>query len=391
MSESATIAMAQAARELASQGKDVISLSVGEPDFTTPKYIQDAAKTAINEGYHYYTPVPGVLELRKSIATKLQKENNINCTFENVVVSTGAKQCIANAVLSLVNPGDEVIVLAPYWVSYLDIVKYAEGTPVLVSGSQENGFKPSIQDIKNAITDKTKAIMYSAPSNPAGAVFDKKEMEAFAEVISAHDNLFVIADEIYEYINYDKKLISLASISGMQDRVVTVNGFSKGFAMTGWRVGYLCAPLDIAKAAAKLQGQFTSGTNAVAQRASISALENELEKDKATSTMLEAYSRRKELMYHLLNDIPEVKVIKPQGAFYLFPDVSAYFGKRTVKGLVIKNSDDLSLYLLNEALVSTVTGKAFGAENHIRLSFATSDEKITEAISRIRTKLLELK
>ena len=391
MSESATIAMAQAARELASQGKDVISLSVGEPDFTTPKYIQDAAKTAINEGYHYYTPVPGVLELRKSIATKLQKENNINCTFENVVVSTGAKQCIANAVLSLVNPGDEVIVLAPYWVSYLDIVKYAEGKPVLVSGSQENGFKPSIQDIKNAITDKTKAIMYSAPSNPAGAVFDQKEMEAFAEVISAHDNLFVIADEIYEYINYDKKLISLASISGMQDRVVTVNGFSKGFAMTGWRVGYLCAPLDIAKAAAKLQGQFTSGTNAVAQRASISALENEPEKDKATSTMLEAYSRRKELMYHLLNEIPEVKVIKPQGAFYLFPDVSAYFGKITVKGLVIKNSDDLSLYLLNEALVSTVTGKAFGAENHIRLSFATSDEKITEAISRIRTKLLELK
>lgn len=391
MSESATIAMAQAARELASQGKDVISLSVGEPDFTTPKYIQDAANKAIADGYHFYTPVPGVLELRKAIAKKLNEENSINCSFENIVVSTGAKQCIANAVLSLINPGDEVIVLAPYWVSYLDIVKYAQGTPVLVHGTQENGFKPTIEAIKSGITDKTKAILFSAPSNPAGASFTKAELIEFSEMVLNHENLFVIADEIYEYINYEDELTSLASIKGMEDRVVTVNGFSKGFAMTGWRVGYLCAPLDVAKAAAKLQGQFTSGTNAIAQRASIVALEDKESKNKAVSEMLEAYSRRKDLMFDLLSAIPNVQVIKPSGAFYLFPNVSSYLGKVTPTGQKISNADDLSLYLLNEGLVSTVTGKAFGAEEHLRLSFATSDEKIKEAISRISAKLLELK
>lgn len=293
--------------------------------------------------------------------------------------------------MSLINPGDEVIVLAPYWVSYLDIVKYAQGTPVLVHGTQENGFKPTIEAIKSGITDKTKAILFSAPSNPAGASFTKAELIEFSEMVLNHENLFVIADEIYEYINYEDELTSLASIKGMEDRVVTVNGFSKGFAMTGWRVGYLCAPLDVAKAAAKLQGQFTSGTNAIAQRASIVALEDKESKNKAVSEMLEAYSRRKDLMFDLLSAIPNVQVIKPSGAFYLFPNVSSYLGKVTPTGQKISNADDLSLYLLNEGLVSTVTGKAFGAEEHLRLSFATSDEKIKEAISRISAKLLELK
>ena len=288
MSESATIAMAQAARELASSGVDVVSLSVGEPDFTTPKYIQEAANKAIADGHHFYTPVPGIPELRKAVAEKLQTENDIDCDFENIVVSTGAKHSIANAVLSLVDPGDEVIILAPYWVSYVDIVKYAEGTPVIVSGDMANDFKATAEQIKAAITPKTKAIMYSSPSNPAGALFNKEDLEALADVVLSKEHLYVIADEIYEYINYKGEFDSLAAIDRVKDRVIIVNGFSKGFAMTGWRLGYMCAPKHIAKAAAKLQGQFTSGTTSITQRACVEALKNKEAKDKVVAEMGQA-------------------------------------------------------------------------------------------------------
>jgi aspartate aminotransferase len=390
MSESATIAMAQAARELASKGTDVVSLSVGEPDFTTPKYIQDAAFKAISDGYHFYTPVPGIPELRKSIASKLQSENGIDCDYENILVSTGAKHSIANAVLSLVNPGDEVIILGPFWVSYVDIVKYAQGIPVIVSGSIENEFKPTASQISAALSSKTKAIMYSSPCNPSGAVFTGSELQDLADIVLSKDELFVIADEIYEYINYSGRFDSLASIDRVRPRVVTVNGFSKGFAMTGWRLGYMCAPKFLVKAASKLQGQFTSGTTSITQRACVEALENKSAKDTAIKEMAIAYERRRDLMFDLLSKIPNVKVIKPLAAFYLFPDVSAFFGKNTSDGELIRDADDLSLYLLNKAHVSTVTGKAFGAPNHLRLSFATADERIEEGLRRIKENLAKL-
>ncbi len=383
MAESATIAMAQAARELASQGVNVINLSVGEPDFTTPEYIKEAAKKACDDGYTFYTPVPGYVELKEAIAKKLKKENGIECGPNNIVVSTGAKQSIANVVLSLINPGDEVIILAPYWVSYEDIVKFAEGKPVIVSGSIENDFKPSAADIAAAITPKTKAIMFSSPSNPAGAMFSKEELEEIAAVVSQHKGVYILSDEIYEYINYVGGHESIGAIESVKDQVVTINGFSKGFAMTGWRVGYICAPEWLAKATQKIQGQTTSGTCSIAQRACIEALENESELKKATAEMGEAFLRRRDLIIGLLNEIPGVKTNVPQGAFYIFPDVSAYFGKTAPDGSTIANASDLSLYLLNSAHVSTVTGDAFGAPQNIRISFAASDENIKEAVARI--------
>ncbi len=391
MQESATIAMTQAARELKAKGADVISLSIGEPDFTTPEYIKDAAKKALDDGFTFYTPVPGLLDVRQAIAKKLVSENKISCTVDNILISTGAKQSIANVIMSLVNPADEVLILAPYWVSYVDIVKFAKGIPVIVEGKIENGFKPTIEEIKAAITSKTKAIMFSSPSNPAGAVFSREELEELADAVLEQENLFVLADEIYEYISYTEKPVSFASIERVQNRVVTINGFSKGFAMTGWRIGYICAPINIVKAAQKIQGQMTSGTNAIAQKACIEALENTEAKKVAVTEMKNAYQRRRDLMKGLLDEIPNLDTFLPTGAFYLFPDVSAYFGKTSPEGKVIENASDLCLYLLHNAHISVVTGEAFGAKNNIRLSFATSDDKIKEAIFRMKTWLAKLK
>lgn len=390
MAESATLAMAQAARDLKAKGANVLALSVGEPDFITPSYINDAAKKALDDGYTFYTPVPGYPELKKAIANKLQSENNIKCTPDNIIVSTGAKQSIANVILSLVNPGDEVIILAPYWVTYADIVKFAGGKPVIVEGTIDNDFKATAAEIDAAITDKTKAIMYSSPSNPAGATFSRKELEAIADVVKKHDNVFVLSDEIYEYINYTKSHESIAAIDGMAERTVVINGFSKGFAMTGWRVGYICAPTWLVKATGKIQGQVTSGTNSIAQRACIVALEDTASKQEAIDKMLEAFQRRRDLVISLLDEIEGVKTNKPEGAFYIFPDVSAFFGKKTPGGDVIKDASDMSMYLLNEAHVSTVTGIAFGAPKNIRISFAAADEQIKEAIGRIKESLEKL-
>ena len=391
MAESATIAMAQSARELSSKGVNVINLSIGEPDFITPEYIKEAAKKALDEGYTFYTPVPGYPELRKSIANKLKSENNIDCGPDNIVVSTGAKQSIANVVLSLINPGDEVIILAPYWVSYADIVKFAGGIPVIVEGDIDNDFKAKISDIANAVTTKTKAIMFSSPSNPAGAAFTSEELEDLADVVAKKKDLFVLSDEIYEYIIYEGGHKSIGSIERIKDQVVTINGFSKGFAMTGWRVGYISAPVWLAKATQKIQGQVTSGTCSITQRACIEALENKTELQKSRAQMGEAFKRRRDLIISLLDEIPGIKANVPKGAFYIFPDVSYYFGKKTADGTVITDSMAMSLYLLNTAHVSTVGGTAFGAPKNIRISYAASDANIKEAIKRISKAISDLK
>lgn len=388
MAESATLAMAQAARDLASKGVSVINLSVGEPDFKTPKYICDAAKKAVDDGHHHYTPVPGYPQLRKAIADKLKRDNGIDADANDIVVSTGAKQSIANVVLSLVNPGDEVVILAPYWVSYSDIVEFAGGKPVIVSGSLEEGFKPSAAKIKAAITPKTKAVLFSSPSNPAGALFSKEELEAIIKVVPEH--VIFMSDEIYEYINYVGAHTSIASLDGAKDRTVTINGFSKGFAMTGWRIGYIHAPTWLAKATNKIQGQVTSGTNAVTQAACITALEDHQAMQASIKEMGDAFLRRRDLIISLFNKIPGIKTATPEGAFYVFPDVSAYYGKTAPDGTKIKDSMDLSLYFLNHANVSCVTGDAFGAPNNLRFSYATSDEKIKEAAGKIAEWLAKL-
>ncbi len=388
MSESATLAMAQKARELKSKGIDIISLSLGEPDFKTPKHIQEAAKQAIDEGLYFaYPPVPGYQDLRQAIADKLKRDNNLSYTPEQIVVSTGAKQSIANIMLSLLDPGDEVIVYTPYWVSYEDMVKMAEGMPVFISAGLENNFKATAEQLENAITDKTKAIIFSSPCNPTGAVFNREEMAAMAEVLNKHKNIIAIADEIYEYINFSGEHVSLASFPGMMERTVTVNGFSKGYAMTGWRLGYIAAPLWLAKACNKIQGQVTSGANTIAQRAAIAALNGDQEPTKA---MAQAYLRRRDMVLELLKEIPGIKTDTPEGAFYIFPDVSEYFGKANGE-TTIQHASDFSMYLLNKAHVSTVSGEAFGSPNCIRISFAASEEHLREAIKRIKNVLADLK
>lgn len=380
LSESETLAMTKKARELAALGHKVISLSVGEPDFQTPQHIKDAAKKAIDDGYTFYSPVPGFPELRQAIAEKLTKENNLNFTSENIVVSTGAKQSIANVLLSIVDPGDEVIIFAPYWVSYIEMVKLAEGTSVIVTGTIEHDFKVTAAQVEAAITPKTKAILFSSPCNPTGSVFTKDELTAIADVVSRHERIIVIADEIYEYINFGDKHFSIGSVDAIRDRVVTVNGFSKGYAMTGWRVGYIGAPKAIAAACDKIQGQVTSGTCSIAQKAAFAAITGT---NDAAKEMSAAYLRRRDLVIGLLKEIPGLKVNVPQGAFYGFPDVSFYLGK-TFEGTKVNTAAELAMLLLNEGKVAAVGGDAFGAPDCLRISFAASDENLIEACKRIK-------
>lgn len=374
------------ARELAAQGADVINLSFGEPDFHTPAYIKDAAKKAMDENYTYYTPVAGYPELRKAIAAKLKRENNLNYSFDQIVVSTGAKQALANSILCLVNPGDEVIVPTPYWVSYSEMIKLAEGTPVYLPGTIESDFKITAAQLEQAITPKTKVFMFSSPNNPTGSVYSKEELATLADVFKKHPNIYIISDEIYEHINFVGEHASIAQIPGMQERTVVINGFSKSYAMTGWRIGYLAANKEIATACDKMQGQITSGTCSITQRAAIAAYEGGLE---SVLQMKEAFARRREIVYGLLKDIPGIKTNLPAGAFYFFPDVAAFFN-RGYDGGKITNSYDLCCYLLEKAHVAVVSGDSFGAPQCIRISYAASEEKLIEALKRIKAALAQL-
>lgn len=378
--ESATLAMAAKAREYKSRGIDVINLSLGEPDFKTPQHICEAAKKAIDDGkYFAYPPVAGYQDFREAIAAKYQKENKVPYKAENVVVSNGAKQSIANVMFSLINPGDEVIVFSPYWVSYDAIVRLAEGVPVTIKGSIEHDFKVTAAQLEKAITSKTKTIIFSSPCNPTGSVFSRQELQAIADVVLKHKDLLIIADEIYEHINFSGEQVSIASLPGMFDRTITVNGFAKGFAMTGWRIGYIAAPKWIADGANKMQGQLTSANCSISQRAALAAITGDLA---PTLKMVEEYRRRREIVYKLLKEIPGVKANYPQGAFYFFPDVSYYFGKSDGKH-TIKDGDDLCLYLLDKAHVSLVPGGAFGDPNCVRLSYAAAEKDLIEALKRI--------
>jgi aspartate aminotransferase len=380
MAESATLAMAAKAREMKQQGHSVISLSLGEPDFKTPKHIQEGAKSAIDEGkYFAYPPVNGYLDLRQAISEKFKRDNGLDYSPDQIVVSNGAKQSIANVFMALLDPGDEVVVFSPFWVSYSALIELAEGKCVYVKGDLEQDFKVSPEQLEQAISDKTKAIIYSSPCNPTGSVFTKEELEALAEVLRKYPNIVVISDEIYELINYTGAHASMGTIEGMQDRTVTVNGFAKGFAMTGWRVGYIGAPTWLAKAANKIQGQITSANCSIAQRASLTALTSSYE---PSTKMAKEYDRRRHLVYSLLKEIPGFEVNMPQGAFYFFPDVSAWFGKGP-----IKNASDFCMYILEEAKVSLVTGEAFGDPKCIRISYAASEEELREAVSRIKKAL----
>ncbi len=387
LEESATLAMSKKSRELAALGHKVINLSIGEPDFKTPKHICDAAKDAIDAGFHAYTPVAGIPELRKVIAEKFKRDNNIDWKPENIIVSTGAKHSLANALAVMVNPGEEVIIFAPYWVSYSEMVKLAEGKSVVLEGAFENDFKVTADQLQAAITDKTKVVMYASPNNPTGSVYSEAELRAIAAVVEKHPNVFVLADEIYEYINFrEEGHFSIGSIEAIKDRVITVNGMAKGFAMTGWRIGYIGAAKWIVDGIDKLQGQVTSGTNHIAQRASLVAWDDMT----AAETMKRAYLLRRDLVVGLLKEIPGFKVNVPEGAFYAFPDVSYYFGK-TDGTTTINNSDDLSMWLLEKSFVATVAGSGFGAPNCIRISTAASDEALKEAVGRIKTAILTLK
>ncbi len=387
LAESQTLAMTKKARELAAQGNKVINLSIGEPDFPTPQHIKDAAKKAIDDNFSFYAPVPGFPELRAGIAEKLKRDNNLDWKAENIIVSTGAKQSLANALLCLVNPGDEVIIYSPYWVSYSELVKLAEGVPVLIQGKLENNFIARIDQLKAAITPKTKVIMFSSPSNPTGGMFSEQELCEIAEVVAANPGIFVLADEIYEYITFgDKKFFSIGSIPEIKDQVITINGFSKGFAMTGWRVGYTASAKWIADAMDKLQGQVTSGTNSIAMKAAYAAITGPLD---SAHEMAIAYKRRRDLVVKLVNDIPGFKCATPDGAFYVFPDVSALFGK-SFGDYKINTAEDLCMYLLNTAYVSLVTGEAFGEPNCIRLSYAASDESLIEALGKVKVACAKL-
>jgi len=381
MSTSATLAMAAKTRELKAQGKDIIGLSLGEPDFNTPDYIKEAAIQAINDNYNSYSPVDGYVELKEAIITKFKRDNNLTYTLPQIVVSTGAKQSLANVASVLINKGDEVIIPCPYWVSYADIVELFEGVPVEVKTSIDNDFKMTPEQLEAAITPKTKMIWYSSPCNPSGSLYSTEELRALADVLQKYPNIIVVSDEIYEHINFTENgHASMAQFEDMYDRTVTVNGVSKAFAMTGWRIGYIGAPEVIARACNKMQGQITSGANCIAQRATITALN---ESPKRVQFMIDEFKVRRDLVLNLLSEIEGFKTNTPEGAFYVFPNISYFFGK-TLKGKTINNATDFSLFLLEEALVATVTGEAFGNPDCIRLSYAASQEQIIEAIKRIK-------
>ena len=384
MEVSATLGMAAKTRELKAEGKDIIGLSLGEPDFDIPDFIKEAAIEAIQQNYSKYTPIDGYLELREAICEKFKRDNNLNYKPSQIVVSTGAKQCLANVALAMLNTGDEVIFPAPYWVSYKEIAKMAGGIPIEVHTTIENNFKITPAQLEAAITSKTKMVWFNTPCNPSGSIYSKSELEALAVVLRKHPHIFILSDEIYEYINFtNERVTSVAEINGLYERTITVNGMSKAFAMTGWRIGYMGAPEWIAKACAKVQGQVTSGANAIAQRASIVALKAPKSK---IQYMVDEFKRRRDLVLQLLNEIEGFKLNIPEGAFYVFPDISSFFGK-TLRGRVINNATDFSLYLLEEAMVATVTGEAFGDANCIRFSYAASEKDLREAIRRIKESL----
>jgi aspartate aminotransferase len=383
LSTSATLAMAAKARELRAEGKDIIGLSLGEPDFNTPDFIKEAAIQAINDDYNSYTPVDGYVELKQAIIIKFKRDNNITYALPQIVVSTGAKQSLANVAAAMINPGDEVILPCPYWVSYNDIVQLSEGVPVEVKTSIDTDFKMTASQLEAAITPKTKMIWFSSPCNPSGSVYSKSELRALADVLQNHPHIYVVSDEIYEHINFVGGHASMAQFEDMYYRTITVNGVSKAFAMTGWRIGFIGAPSWIAGACNKMQGQITSGANCIAQRAVITAMEANPSKVKY---MVDEFKNRRDLVLNLLNDIDGFKTNTPEGAFYVFPDISSFFGK-TLRGKTITNASDFSLYLLEEALVATVTGDAFGNPDCIRISYAASQEQLLEAIKRIKESL----
>ncbi|MGB1103616.1 MAG: pyridoxal phosphate-dependent aminotransferase [Crocinitomicaceae bacterium] len=386
LAESATIAMAQKSRELKAQGKDIISLSLGEPDFDTPDFIKEAAKEAIDQNYSKYMPVPGYLDLRESIAAKFKRDNGLDYAPDQIVVSTGAKQSLINTILALVNPGDEVIVPAPYWVTYVEQVRMAGGVPVIIETSIDTDFKITPAQLKQALGSRSKLMIFSNPCNPTGSAYSEEELAGIAEVVASTEGFYVISDEIYEHIIFEGKNHSFAKFPGVYDKTITVNGVSKAFAMTGWRVGYIGAPKEIAAACGKLQGQYTSGTGSISQRATKAAV---VADPADIQYMVEAFRKRRDLVLSLLREIDGLKINIPEGAFYVFPDVTAFFGKQ-FNGKKIENATDLSLYLLDEAMVATVTGVAFGDPNCIRISYATSEDVLREAISRIKTALDKL-
>lgn len=387
MAESATLKMSQLGRELKAKGHDVISLSLGEPDFDTPDHIKEAAKKALDEGYTKYTPVPGLLELREAICTKFKRDNGLEFTPNQIVVSTGAKQSLHNLCQALLNEGDEAIIFSPYWVTYSEIVKLAGGVPVDVFAGIENDYKVTAEQVEAAITDRTKIVLFSSPCNPTGSVYLEHELEAIANVIGKYEDIYVIADEIYEYINFVGKHSSIGRFDAIKDRTITVNGFAKGFAMTGWRLGYIGAPLEIAKACSKHQGQVTSGANAFAQKAAAHALLADMT---PTHEMRAQFLKRRDMVLALLKEIPDLKVNEPEGAFYVFPDISNYMGKRA-GDTPIENSEDFCIYMLNEAHVALVPGGAFGAEGYFRMSYAASEAQLREAIRRIKVAIGKIK
>ncbi len=389
LAESETLAMTRRSRELREQGFDVINLSIGQPDFNTPDYIKNAAKEALDQNYTFYPPVSGYPELRKAICMKLKRDNQLDYQPEQVVVSTGAKQALANTILALVNPGDEVILPAPYWVSYLEIIKMAEGIPVVIQATVENDFKITAGQLEEAITPKTKIFIFSSPCNPTGSVYTREGLASLSAVFKKHPHIFIISDEIYELINFKAKHESIAQFDAIRDRVVIINGFSKGFAMTGWRLGYSVSNLTIAKACDKMQGQVTSGANSIAQRAAIVAIQTNPAESAELKTMVEVFRQRRELFFNLIKGIPGFKTNMPDGAFYFFPNVSYYLGKKD-DNKVIETVGDLCNYILDNAYVALVSGEAFGNNNCIRLSYATSEKELVEAARRVKEVLAKL-
>jgi len=387
MEESATLLMSKLARELSAEGHDVISLSLGEPDFDTPDHIKAFAKQALDDGYTKYTPVPGLPELREAIIKKFKRDNNLHYKMNEVVVSNGAKQSIFNICMALLNPGDEVAVLTPFWVSYSEIIKLAGGVPIYVRAGIDDDYKVTADQLRNALTSRTKFVIFSSPCNPTGSVYTKEELSAIAQVVLEKPDLMIVSDEIYEYINFTDTHISIGALPDMKERTITVNGFAKGFAMTGWRLGYMGAPEWVASACTKIQGQVTSGATSFGQKAGAQALLADLS---PTHKMKEAFGKRRTLIIDLLNEIPNFKVNYPKGAFYIFPDISAYIGKDLAGGIHFQDDKEFALYLLKEAHVAIVAGSAFGAPGCIRISYAASEEQLIEAISRIKSCLEKL-